>query len=186
MIRTAASRRHRSLPGLLTGLLWLATVNCHGAPVEYQIKAVFLYNFGQYVAWPDRAFTGPAAPFRLCVLGRDPFGILLDVTVEGQQSEHRPIEVLRLQDLKQAGQCQILFLSADESGRSNRLLDWARQRPVLTISDQPGFAAAGGAVELIKAQDHIQLRINHATLRHIGLEAHANLLRLAEILDGDS
>ena len=30
-----------------------------GASREYQVKAAFLYNFAQFVEWPDDAFKGP-------------------------------------------------------------------------------------------------------------------------------
>ncbi len=37
---------------------------------EYPLKALFLYNFGGYVEWPDNAFASDDAPFVICVLGR--------------------------------------------------------------------------------------------------------------------
>jgi len=192
MAAAATSQPQSALAGLLASLLWFAAgtlwvaPSAKAAPVEYQIKAVFLYNFSQFITWPQHAFADTDAPFRLCVLGRDPFGILLDVTLEGQRSAHRPIEVLRLSNLDQAWQCQILFLAAGESARSPEVLKWASRRPILTISDQPGFAAAGGAIELKKIHSRIQLLINRSALQHSGLKAHANLLRLADVLGEDS
>src|SRR2546430_3260611 len=44
------------------------------APVsEYQLKAVFLFNFAQFVEWPPAALPGDSAPFVIGVLGKDPF-----------------------------------------------------------------------------------------------------------------
>ncbi len=44
------------------------------APAEYQVKAVFLFNFSQFMEWPPDAFPTPDTPFVIGVLGADPFG----------------------------------------------------------------------------------------------------------------
>ncbi len=54
---------------LLRAMCWPAA-----APSEYQVKAVFLFNFGQFVEWPKDAFDTPQAPFVIGILGDDPFG----------------------------------------------------------------------------------------------------------------
>lgn len=46
-------------------------------PQEYQIKAVFLFNFTQFVDWPPTAFVDPRTPLVIGVLGEDPFGLSL-------------------------------------------------------------------------------------------------------------
>lgn len=49
---------------------------------EYQVKAVFLFNFAQFVTWPSQ----PAdAPLVIGILGDDPFGSYLDETVRGEK-----------------------------------------------------------------------------------------------------
>jgi hypothetical protein len=47
-------------------------------PTEEAVKATFLPKFARYVAWPAGRQPGAGAPFQLCVIGRDPFGPLLD------------------------------------------------------------------------------------------------------------
>ena len=44
-------------------------------PGEYDVKAVFLFNFSQFVDWPTPALADPQAPLVIGVLGNDPFGI---------------------------------------------------------------------------------------------------------------
>src|SRR2546429_1250447 len=56
------------------------------APVsEYQLKAVFLFNFAQFVEWPPAALPGDSAPFVIGVLGKDPFGADLDDIVRSEE-----------------------------------------------------------------------------------------------------
>src|SRR6267142_1451932 len=55
-----------------------------GTSPEYQVKAVFLFNFAQFVEWPPQSFEDPAAPFVIGVLGTDPFGSALEGAVRGE------------------------------------------------------------------------------------------------------
>ena len=40
---------------------------------EYQVKAVFLFNFAKFVEWPATAFKSANEPIRICLLGQNPF-----------------------------------------------------------------------------------------------------------------
>src|SRR5712691_6806881 len=54
-------------------------------PSEYQVKAVFLFNFAQFVDWPPEAVADSQAPLTIGVLGENPFGDVLDATVRGER-----------------------------------------------------------------------------------------------------
>ena len=45
---------------------------------ENQLKAAFLYNFSQFVTWPDDAFSNSSSPIAIGVLGENPFGPVLN------------------------------------------------------------------------------------------------------------
>ena len=63
-----------------------------GTPIdEYQLKAVFLFNFAKFVEWPPRAFGDARDPFTICVWGDNPFGSSLDAIVHGKTVANRPI-----------------------------------------------------------------------------------------------
>ncbi|HSF41275.1 MAG TPA: YfiR family protein, partial [Thermoanaerobaculia bacterium] len=80
------------------------------APLEYSVKAAFLYNFTKFVEWPASAFPERGS-LRLCVFGDDPFGKSLQTVVEGEQVQGRPITLLRIDSLGDPRLCHILFLS---------------------------------------------------------------------------
>ena len=67
-------------------LLFLGlSVSAAVPPAEYRVKAVFLFNFAQFVDWPPDAFTAPGQPFVIGVLGKDPFGAELDSAVRRER-----------------------------------------------------------------------------------------------------
>src|SRR5262245_46124294 len=116
----------REIAGTLLGafLLALATPSGHAAssstPQESPLQAVFLFNFAQFVEWPAQAFSDPAAPLVIGVLGQDPFGSTLDDAVRGETAAGRPMVVKRYRRADEIADCQIVFISASESSRLDR------------------------------------------------------------------
>jgi hypothetical protein len=156
------------------------------APVavpEYQIKAVFLFNFAQFVEWPATAFPDSGGPLVIGVLGEDPFGPYLDETVRGETVHGRPIEVRRFQRLSEITDCHILFVSQGELDRLDEVLVALKDRSVLTVSDAENFAARGGMVRFLTDRNRIRLQINLEAARAAGLTLSSKLLRPARIVD---
>jgi hypothetical protein len=89
----------RTLPGWLCSLAaFLFLVQGAAAadsPSEYQVKAIFLFNFSHFVDWPAEAFKSPTEPFIIGVLGADPFGPRLDEAVRGEHIAGHPLVVRR-------------------------------------------------------------------------------------------
>src|SRR5216110_957205 len=93
------------------------------APVsEYQLKAVFLFNFAQFVEWPPAAFAGDTSPIVIGVLGEDPFGAYLDETVRGEKVGNRPIQVQRYRRADEITTCHVLFISRSEESQLGQTL----------------------------------------------------------------
>jgi len=106
---------------------------------EYQIKSVFVYNFVNFVTWPETAFSSSDSDFNICLLGDDPFGILLDVTTEGQKAGDRPIVVQRIKRISDIRPCQILFVSNSEESRLADIFAFTERYTILTVSDVENF-----------------------------------------------
>jgi hypothetical protein len=149
---------------------------------EYQVKAVFLFNFAQFVEWPPSAFPDSAAPLVLCVLGEDPFGPYLDETVRGETVQAHPLAVQRSQQVEEIRNCHILFVGRQEQERLEEILDTLKGRPTLTVSDADGFAGRGGMIRFMTDRNRIRLRINLEAARAANLTLSSKLLRPAQIV----
>jgi hypothetical protein len=166
--------------------LWLGTAGAAATPPaatpEYQLKAVFLFNFAQFVEWPAAAFPAPDAPLVIGVLGSDPFGPALDEVVRGETIGPHRLEVRRYTRLDEVGPCQILFIGASEATRLEQVLGRLRDRPILTVSDLEGSALRGVMIRFVPENGRIRLRINLEAARKAGLQVSSKLLRRAEIV----
>ena len=86
--------------------------------VEYKIKAGYIYNFTKFITWPE----DDAATFNLCLLGEDPFDILID-PIEKRVAHGKPIKVFRLDELDMGHQCHILYIKTDDFPIKNLLIN---------------------------------------------------------------
>jgi len=150
---------------------------------EYQVKAVFLFNFTQFVEWPATAFADPGAPFVIGVLGQDPFGRHLDQVVEGERVNGHRIVVRRLDRIEDAAGVHILYV--DRSAGPQLAPDAVSRldaQSTLTVSDADLQAARDVVIRFLNANNRIRLRINVNSAQSAKLVLSSKLLRPAEIV----
>jgi hypothetical protein len=152
---------------------------------EYQIKAVFLFNFAQFVDWPPAAFADAQAPLVIGVLGEDPFGAYLDETVKGEKIGRRPLVVRRYQHVEDIGTCHVLFISGSEAGRIEDIVGRLKDRSTLTVSDVGSAGHQGVMIRFLNENNHLRLRINLQAAKLAGLTISSKLLRPAEIVTSE-
>ena len=182
----------RLVPAWLALSLWLAVcplvrelyAQTQGSLLEYQVKAAFLLNFTKFVEWPTAAFTAPDAPITICVIGEDPFGTILDQTIEGESVNNHGVRARRLLPDGNLRSCHIVFISRSERERFAQIVSGLRGSSVLTVSELPGFADAGGVIEFIIEGGKARFYINAATAEDAGLKLSSRLLRVAKEVRG--
>jgi hypothetical protein len=167
-------------------ITWLALSGAGtlGAPPasEYQVKAAYLFNFGQFVEWPAAAFESPTAPFAICIVGEDPFGSIIDDAVRGETLEGRSVAVRRFRTPEEITRCNIVFLARSEVGHLEQSLRTLRGHHVLTVTDATGDETRDAAIVLITQNNRIRLRINLTEARASELVISSKLLRPAEVV----
>jgi hypothetical protein len=149
---------------------------------EYEIKAVFLFNFAQFVDWPPEAAASPQAPLVIGVLGDDPFDGYLDDTVRGEKLNNRPFVVQRYRRVEDIDGCQVLFIGRTSPGELGRIMAALKGRSILTVGDTEGFAEDGGIIRFVTKNNRIRFRINVDAAQAAHLVISSKLLRLAEVV----
>jgi hypothetical protein len=174
----ALLRRWPALVLLLAVLL--APGRVHAQPAgEYDVKAAFLYNFAKFVDWPSAAFPEPNSSFRICVLGKDPFGGSLQAAVGGEEIAGHKLTVVRTDSLSRPAGCQILFISRSERDQTSQVLTAVRDSPVLTVGDAPGFLEQGGMINFLLEGGKVRFEINNEAAGRANIRISSKLLQLA-------
>jgi hypothetical protein len=149
---------------------------------EYQVKAVFLFNFAQFVEWPPQSYEDPAAPFVIGVLGTDPFGSALEGAVRGETLNGRSFVIERYRSVTEIRHCQILFISRSEAAHIAEIGAALAGHSILTVSDIEDPAQRGVMIRFVAENNRIRLRINADAAKAAGLSISSKLLRPAEIV----
>lgn len=151
---------------------------------EYEVKAVFLYNFTRFVEWPSTAFTSSNAPLVIAVLGNDPFGEILDKAVRNEVIRNHPLVVKRFRSGDPIPDCQMLFICRSDKDRLGEILEKLQHRPVLTVADFSRAAERGAMINLV-VKDSVKMEINQAAVAGAGLEISSKLLNIAREVNPD-
>jgi hypothetical protein len=152
------------------------------APSEYQVKAVFLFNFTQFVDWPAQSFADAQAPFVIGVLGHDPFGSALDETVKGETVNGRPLVVQRFSSVAELKPCHILFIDRSAGNDAYKSLELLAHQGTLTVSDFDTQSPHDVIIRFLSEGKKIRLRINVDSARDAGLTISSKLLRPAQVV----
>jgi hypothetical protein len=152
-------------------------------PTEYEVKAAFLYNFGKFVEWPPEP-DAPGGPFIITVLGRDPFGGVLDETLRGKTVAGREVTLRRVSSADRVEPSQILFISDSERQRLPEIIEGLGTKAVLTVGEMSDFSERGGVIGFLVEGDRIRLEINLGAAQRSGLRISSDLLRIARVVGG--
>jgi hypothetical protein len=150
-------------------------------PTDYQVKAAYLYNFGRFVEWPANA-TSKGDFFTVCILGKDPFGAVLDKALAGETIGGKSVVARRISTPQESGNCQILFLSSTEESRLNKIIEAMEKEAVLTVSDMPEFSEHGGMVQFVVEGKRVRFEVNLTAAQNAGLTLRSELLRVATVV----
>jgi YfiR/HmsC-like len=160
-------------------LLTIPLIAAPAQPVdEYQVKALFLYNFAKFVEWPPEVLHDPSDPLVVCVLGQDPFGRMLDDAVAGKKVDGRSFVVRRIAAAREANVCRILFVGSSQSKRDVAVI--ATIEPgVLTVGESNNATSEGMVINFTLEGANVRFKISTDAADRQKLRLSSKLLSLA-------
>jgi hypothetical protein len=145
-------------------------------PLEYQVKAVYLFNFAKFIEWPAEARSGPLT---ICVAGQNPFGGVLEETLHGEVVNDRPLAMRVIQGPESG--CHIVFVP--QGAATSEYVRALRGTPTLTVGESPDFLAQGGIINFVIEQGKVRFQIDAKAAERAELRISSHLLRLARGVD---
>ncbi len=181
--RMSISSFLRKSPAIIGALLFLGSHALLGQAVldENKVKAVFLYNFTNFIEWPQSAFRSPDASFVIGFYGEEIFGNYLRETVSGETVSKHRIMIRRIREKDDIEGCHMIFIDKSDAGNAHHVVQLVRDLPVLTVSDAEDFVKAGGMLRLYREGDRMRIQINAERASAAGLKINPKLLKLASL-----
>ena len=166
--------------------LWIGGGLLHAQPEGdgrvARVKAVFLYNFIDYVRWPEGERSGV---FKVGILGDSPLERHLREIAKKRRAGDRKLQVMVFEDAGDLESCHILFISEAQQEALTVVRKDLAGKPVLIVSDTPGLARQGAAINFVLIEGKLKFEINQQALKRADLRASSQLLKLA-ILVGEN
>ena len=146
---------------------------------ERAIKATYLYKFGPFIEWPEAAFRSPDEAIRLCIVGIDPFGAIVEHALAEQQIQQRPIRILRMATADPAARCHILYAAGSPAQSVSAILATIRGLPVLTVTGDDTADPAAGIIHFVIHDGRVRFEVDDAAAALNGIAISSKVLSLA-------
>ena len=147
-----------------------------------KFKAIFIYNFTQYIEWPEEDSTGT---FAIDILGSSNLQAPLEEIARKRSVRGQKLVVNQRRDLKDIGNSQILFIATEHHHQLEDIGRQLKNKAVLTIGDTEGLAHRGAGVNFTLVDGKLKFEMNRKAIERAGLTVSSHLLKLA-ILVGET
>lgn len=156
------------------------------ANVERRVEALVLYNFANFVQWPNNAFVDQQDSIKICLFGNIDFAdgihFFQDIPVRG-----RKLNFLLTQNKQEiATGCHILYVGINKQQYLAEFFQNLNHLYVLSIGNTEGFIKQGGVLNILRTSDQQQFAIDLNKAKKNGLAMSSDLLELARIINSDS
>jgi hypothetical protein len=153
------------------------------APYEYDVKAVFLYNFTRYIQWPEAL---EPEGLTIVVFGESAIVPPLQEIARKAVPTQTPIVVRQCLEIGRIGRPRVLFIARSAVPQIAWVLESVRGTDVLTIGESEGLAARGVAINFVEREGTVKFEMNERSLKEAGIKVSSQLLKLAILVDGEA
>jgi hypothetical protein len=148
---------------------------------EYAVKAAFIYNFAEFITWPDWPSSDNADSFDICIIGNDPFRSAMDA-LRNENVSGKKVRIKRLNSASSCSHCQIVYISSSEQNRLDQILATLQGFNILTVADSADFAKSGVIFNLYLEDNKVRFEVNIDAVKRSELNISSKLLRLGRIV----
>lgn len=147
-----------------------------------RLKAAFIFQFTNFVEWPDDAFENDSSPFVIGVVGNDAVRDILETAVQQKLIAGRKPSVRSFSSTSDLSSCQIIFVDKSEARNASDIVDRHMDRPILMISDSDRFTKLGGVIRLYQERSKLRIEINIDAAERANLKISSKLLSLSRVV----
>jgi len=149
---------------------------------EDKLKAVYIFNFIRFTEWPLGLKALPMKQTKLAILGNHELLEILHGESFRKTALGAQLNVFSCVMPACISNANALFIDSSKRKSLEEMLNLLLNKPILTISDIPGFAEKGGMIELKRHNSAIIFRVNLQAIKRANLYVSSQLLQMAEMV----
>ena len=163
------------------GVLIGTSMSSLAATKEEAVKAGSIYNFTKFAVWPNDISV--ENNFNLCVFSKSKPNEGLQA-LKGKLVAGKPLVLHHNINSGSTNRCHMAFIANDSHRYVKKTIKKMKGLPILTVSDSPDFINMGGMIGLIKEGKNVAFEVNILATNAVGISIGAQLLKLAERVEG--
>jgi hypothetical protein len=146
---------------------------------DYRIQANIIYRFTKYIDWPANKKAGD---FIIGIVGDSPLYDELKSLSANKTAGNRKIVVIKMSPTASSYNCNILFITEEESSGLKRIAVLTAEAAILIISESDGLARKGSCINFVTVDERLKLEINKENIEQRNLKIASELLELGTII----
>jgi hypothetical protein len=170
----------------LSGTQTAAAEGTDNPDAERQVKAAYLYKFGSYVEWPERAFARADSPLQIGVMGADALADELAQLTAGRTVNGRAVTIKKLRRDDSTSGINVLFIGRANGVRTADILAAARGQPMLTVTESDDALGLGSMINFVTVDGKVRFEVAPKAAGQGRLTISARLLAAAYKVMGAS
>lgn len=150
-----------------------------------QVKAAYLFKFGNYVLWPPQTFAQDQSPVVIGVVAEDRMADELERIAAGRTISKRPVSIRRLQPGEAISGVHILFIGRAAELPASSWLMPLQTEPVLGVTEIEQGLPPGGVINFVLDNNRVRFDVSLPTAEQKHLQLSAALLSVARKVNKD-
>lgn len=148
---------------------------------ENKVKAAFIYQFTNYIDWPESTDDDYQKPFVIAVFSESPLLNELQELAKVRTIKKRPMQIVLVTDLATLTDAQIILVESN-SNLLDKILA-LKTKKSLIISHGDGLATKGAMINFFLEGDRLRFEINRSAMDAVKIKPSSQLLKLSRLVD---
>ena len=155
----------------------------HGASSQDDVKVAIIGKLSHFITWNKKS---NKEKFIITVYSDESLKDLLAVKYINKTMNTKEVVVKHITDINDIGSTDILYVGNLAQEEQYKLIAYAKNNSILSVSEVKGFAQRGGVIQIYFVSQKLKLKINHQSSLDSNLKISSALLSIATIVKGES
>ncbi len=151
---------------------------------QSQVEAAFIYQFRNYIIWPDEAGTLDQRDFIISIVGNEN-GLFqeLEKLAKVKKMKNRSIEVRAVETVAKLSKSDIVIVGSNDAEILQEVVRKVKGAHTLIVSHSSEFAKKGAMINFFVQDERLRFEINLNAIRKENLQVGSQLLNLARVIN---
>lgn len=146
---------------------------------NYQLHAVYMYQFIKYIKWPEGAASGD---FVIGVLGESPATEHLQKMADTKKAGSRNIVLKKFNSPSEVTDTHMLFIGKGTVENVAAVLEYTQNTNTLLVTEEEGFGLEGSNINFVLRNGRLVFELNQSAMDRESLKVSTELAKLAIVI----